>query len=149
MSRNPQDLIERRLPLALAVLRVTVGVFFLIWAIEKFVMPEVNVSIWESFYKIGIPLNLSYLIGGINGLMALALIVGLKRRFTYAYWTIFHTISVLSTWNYLISPFGGPNHLFLAGVPIVAVMVALYMLREWDAFTLDARGAQPARAIQT
>ena len=71
--------------------------------------------------------------------MSLALIVGFKRRFTYAYWTLFHSISVASTWDYLIKPFGGPNHLFLAGAPIVVIMVALYMLRDWDKMTVDGR----------
>lgn len=131
--------LEQRLSLVLAILRITVGVFFLLWAVEKFVMPEVNASIWERFYRISIPLNLSYVIGTINVLMALALIAGFKRTLTYAYWTIFHSISVLSTWSYLIKPFGGPNHLFLAGVPIVAIMVALFLLRDWDRISVDGR----------
>ncbi len=143
---NVQPLkLQQRLPLALAILRITTGVFFLLWAVEKFVMPEVNTSIWETFYRISIPLNLSYVIGAINTVMALALVAGFKRTFTYGYWTVFHTISVLSTWSYLIKPFGGPNHLFLAGVPIVAVMVALFMLRDWDRISIDGRAdARPS-----
>ncbi len=133
--------LERRLPLALVLLRVTVGIFFLLWAVEKLVMPEVTASIWEKFYRIPISLNLAYPIGVVNSLMALALIAGFLRTVTYAYWTLFHTISVLSTWSYLIKPFGGPNHLFLAGVPIVAAMVALFMLREWDVLSVDGRRA--------
>jgi len=141
VSADSHDLIARRLPLALVILRITVGVFFLLWALEKFVMPEVNASIWESFYLISIPVNLSYVIGTINGVMSLALIAGFLRRFTYAYWTVFHSISVLSSWKYLISPFGGPNHLFLAGVPIVSAMVVLYLLRDWDRYSIDGRRA--------
>jgi len=34
--------------------------------------------------------------------------------------------------------------LFLAGVPIVAIMVALYMLRDWDTMTIDGRRAAAA-----
>jgi len=143
---RPAEL-EHRLPLALAILRVTTGIFFLLWALEKLVMPEVNAAIWDKFYGIPLEVNLSYPIGILNTLMSLALIVGFKRRFTYAYWTLFHSVSVASTWDYLIKPFGGPNHLFLAGVPIVAIMVALYMLRDWDSLSLDGRrsaGAAPA-----
>jgi len=140
---RPAEL-ERRLPQALAILRIVTGVFFLLWALEKLVMPEVNAAIWKSFYGITLDANLSYPIGILNTLMSLALIVGFKRRFTYAYWTLFHFISVASTWDYLIKPFGGPNHLFLAGVPIVAIMVALYMLRDWDTMTVDGRKAAAA-----
>jgi len=140
---HPAEL-ERRLPLALAILRVTTGVFFLVWALEKLVKPDVTAAIWDKFYGIPLDVNLSYPIGILNTLMSLALIVGFKRRFTYAYWTLFHFVSVASTWNYLIKPFGGPNHLFLAGVPIVAIMVALYMLRDWDTMTVDGRRAAVA-----
>jgi len=51
---------------------------------------------------------------------------------------------VASTWDYLIKPFGNSNHLFLAGVPIVAIMVALYMLRDWDTISLEGRKATAA-----
>ncbi len=134
--------LERRLAVALAILRITVGLFFLLWAVEKFVLPDATVAIWERFYKIPISLNLTYLIGVGNTLMSLALIAGFMRTITYGYWTVFHNISVLSTWDYLIKPFGGPNHLFLAGVPIVAVMVVLFMLRRWDSWSPDGRRAR-------
>ncbi len=133
--------LERRLALALAILRITTGVFFLLWAVEKFVLPDTTVAIWDRFYKIPISVNFAYPIGVVNTLMSLALIAGFLRTITYGYWTLFHTISVASTWDYLIKPFGGPNHLFLAGVPIVAVMVVLFMLRRWDSWSLDGRRA--------
>lgn len=145
---RPAEL-ERRLPPALAILRITLGVFFLLWAVEKLVLPDVNVAIWEKFYNIPLAVNLSYVIGVVNGLMSIALIVGFKRTFTYGYWTIFHSISVLATWSYLIKPFGGPNHLFLAGVPVVAAMLALFILRDWDAWTVDGRRAASAAAGST
>ena len=137
--------LERRLDLALAILRITLGIFFLIWAVEKLVMPEANAAIWEKFFKIPLAVNLSYPIGIVNGLMALALIAGFIRTFTYGYWTLFHFISVASTWSYLIKPFGSPNHLFLAGVPIVSAMLALFILREYDNWSVD--GKRAARAI--
>lgn len=141
-ERGPE--LERRLTLALAILRITVGLFFLLWAVEKFVVPDTTAAIWERFYKIPISVNLAYPIGVVNTLMSLALIAGFLRTVTYGYWTVFHSISVLSTWDYLIKPFGGPNHLFLAGVPIVAVMAVLFMLRRWDSWSLDGRRARGA-----
>jgi uncharacterized membrane protein YphA (DoxX/SURF4 family) len=114
------------------------------WALEKFVRPDVNARIWDSFYGIPISVNLSYVVGAVNTLMSLALIVGFKRRFTYGYWTVFHTVSVLATYRQLAAPYTGSNHLFLAGVPIVAAMIALYLLRDWDAWSLDGRRAVTA-----
>ena len=34
---------------ALAVLRVSVGVFLLLWGLEKFAVPTVTVGIWRKF----------------------------------------------------------------------------------------------------
>jgi len=48
MASERSTELEHRLPLALAVLRVTTGIFFLLWALEKLVMPEVNAAIWDS-----------------------------------------------------------------------------------------------------
>ena len=130
------DELERRLPLALAILRVTTGVFFLVWALEKLVKPDVTAAIWDKFYGIPLEVNLSYPLGILNTLMSLALIVGFKRRFTYAYWTLFHFISVASTWNYLIKPFGGPNHLFLAGDVVDNFSISRWMARVYPKFNL-------------
>ncbi len=113
--------LERRLAVALAILRITVGLFFLLWAVEKFVLPDATVAIWERFYKIPISSNLAYPIGVVNTLMSLALIVGFMPTITYGYWIVFHGISVLSTRHFPIKPFGGPNQLFLAGVPMPRV----------------------------
>jgi uncharacterized membrane protein YphA (DoxX/SURF4 family) len=124
--------LERRLPLALAILRITTGIFFLYWAVEKFVRPDVNARIWDYFFRISISVNFSYVIGAVNTVLAIAMIVGFKRRITYGYWLLFHTLSVVSTYRELIHPYTSNNHLFLAGVPIIFIMLALYMLRDWD-----------------
>jgi hypothetical protein len=39
---------------ALAVLRVSLGVFLLLWGVEKFVIPTTTVRIWEKFYGVGL-----------------------------------------------------------------------------------------------
>jgi uncharacterized membrane protein YphA (DoxX/SURF4 family) len=132
MTLERSDELARRLPQALAILRIVTGIFFLYWAVEKFVRPDVNARIWDTFFHIPIAVNFSYVIGVVNTIMALAMIAGFKRRVVYGYWLLFHTISVLSTYPQLIHPYTSNHHLFLAGVPIIASMVVLYMLRDWD-----------------
>jgi uncharacterized membrane protein YphA (DoxX/SURF4 family) len=106
MASERSPLLQRRLAQALAAMRITTGFFFLLWAVEKFVRPEVNARIWDYFYRISIPVDFSYVLGAVNVVMALALILGLKRRFTYAYWTLFHTLSVLASYRQLFRPYG-------------------------------------------
>ncbi|MGH7569460.1 MAG: hypothetical protein ACREL9_10935 [Gemmatimonadales bacterium] len=129
---------------ALAVLRVSLGVFLLIWGIEKFVIPDVTVRIWSGFYGVGLAAALVPLVGAVETVLALAITVGIWRRATYGLGLLLHTVSVLSTWRQLLDPWGlrsggAPNHLFLAGVPVLAAFVALYLLRDRDAWTLDER----------
>ena len=129
---------------ALAVLRVSLGVFLLLWGVEKFVIPEVTVQIWGGFYGVGLAAALVPLVGALESALALAITVGLWRRATYGLGLLLHAVSVAATWRQLLDPWGlrsggSPNHLFLAGVPVLAAFVALYLLRDRDAWTLDER----------
>jgi len=127
---------------ALAVLRVSLGAFLLLWGVEKFVIPEVTVRIWGAFYGVGLAAALVPVVGAVESALALAITVGLWRRVSYGLGLLLHAVSVASSWRQMIDPWGlrsggAPNHLFLAGVPVLAAFVALYLLRDRDAWTLD------------
>jgi putative oxidoreductase len=129
--------------IALALLRVSLALFLLLWGLEKLVLPAATVRIWGTFYGIQIGRAIVPVIGLLEAVLALAIGLGLWRRVSYGLGTLVHGISVLSTWRQLIDPwglfFGGPpNHLFLAGVPVLAGFTALFLLRERDTWTLDA-----------
>ena len=127
---------------ALAVLRVSLGVFLLLWGVEKFVIPDVTVRIWSNFYSVGLAAALVPLVGAGQSALALAITAGIWRRATYGLGLLLHAITVAATWRQLLDPWGlrsggAPNHLFLAGVPVLAAFVALYLLRDRDAWTAD------------
>ncbi len=127
---------------ALAVLRVSLGVFLLLWGVEKFVIPTTTVHIWDKFYGVGLAASLVPLVGALESTLALAIVVGLWRRVTYGLGLLVHAVSVLSSWRQLMDPWGlrsagSPNHLFLAGVPVLAGFVALYLMQARDRWTLD------------
>jgi len=127
---------------ALAVLRVSLGGFLLLWGVEKFVIPTTTVRIWDKFYGVSLGASLVPLVGAVESALALAIVVGLWRRVSYGLGLLVTTVSVLSSWRQLIDPWGlrsggSPNHLFLAGVPVLAGFVALYLLRARDSWTLD------------
>lgn len=140
----------RRLAVALAILRISLGGFLLLWALEKFFIPQTTVAIWDRFYLVPIGPALPYLIGPLEALLSIAIIVGLWRRWSYGLGLALHTISVAATWKQLIDPWGlylneRPQHLFLAGVPVLAAFVVLYRLRDYDVLSLDAKrlGIEP------
>lgn len=126
----------------MAVLRVSLGVFLLLWGLEKFVIPTTTVRIWDTFYGVGLGASLLPLLGALESALGVAIGVGLWRRVSYGSGLLVHAVSVLSSWRQLIDPWGlrsggSPNHLFLAGVPVLAGFVALYLVRARDTWTLD------------
>ncbi len=128
---------------ALLVLRVGLGLFLLLWSIDKLMAPEGTVRIFEVFYKVSISLPLAYGIGVVEALLSILILLGAWKRYTYGMGLMLHGISTLSTWRQLLSPFG-KNHLFIAGLPVLAAFVALYLLRERDTlWALDRREERP------
>ncbi len=136
--------------IALAILRLSLAAFLMLWGVEKFVLPEATVRIWGSFYGVQIGRAIVPVIGLLEGALAIAIGLGFWRRVSYGLGTIVHGISVLSTWRQLVDPWGllsggPPNHLFLAGLPVLAAFIALYLLRARDTWTLDEwRNRRPA-----
>ncbi len=131
---------DRPLEISLAVMRLSMGVFFLIWASEKIFAPEIARRVAETFYFTS-PSNEALLITGLAQVVLIgAFMAGLFRFWTYGALLLIHTMSVLTTWNRLIDPFTPPNHLFWAGVPLIATLLALFLLRDRDNFLVFRMG---------
>ncbi|HEC14925.1 MAG TPA: hypothetical protein ENI72_04120 [Rhodospirillales bacterium] len=134
---------------SLLILRLTLGGFLFLWAIEKFIIPGTVVSIYRNFF-FGIVdgTTITYAIGAVLTIMSLAYIIGAYKRWVYLYGFIIHAISVASSWNRIIDPYGliepsgflekgdlfrgKPEHLFLASVPVLAGFWLLYVMRDRD-----------------
>lgn len=124
-----------RLALALLVLRLTLGVFFLQWGIEKFVVPATTLAIFRNFYGIDFGSWVPPLLGTAQVLIAIALLLGFQPRITYAVVLLLHGVTVIVSVPRILSPWNPvSNHFFIAGVPILAAFFALYLLRDWDRY---------------
>ena len=123
---------------ALLALRITLGVFLLQWGVEKFVVPQNTVAIWGYFYGLDVPRTLGYLFGAVEIAIAGCLFLGLFRTAAYGAALALHAVTVLVTWRQLLDPWGDPmNHLFIAGLPVLGALIALFLLRHWDRGVLD------------
>jgi putative oxidoreductase len=130
---NQDDRLTRAVGGALLALRITLGLFLLQWGVEKFVVPENTVGIWQHFYGLSVPATLGYLFGAVEIAIAMCLFLGVFRTVAYAAGLGLHAISVLVSWRQLLNPWADPaNHLFIAGVPVLGAFVALFLLRHWD-----------------
>lgn len=123
---------------ALLALRITLGIFLLQWGIEKFVVPQNTVLIWQYFYGVNVAPALGYLFGAGEIAIALCLFLGIFRTLAYGAALALHTASVVVSWRQLIDPWADPAaHLFIAGVPVLGAFLALFLLRRHDRGVLD------------
>lgn len=132
----------RELPMALFILRIGLGVFLLLWSIDKMVAPEQTVKIFQHFYRTPLPTGLAPAVGAIEAAPSLALLAGLWKTWTYGAALALHAIATVSTWKQLLAPFG-ENHLFIAAIPVLAAFVTLFLLRREDTLFALGGGGSP------
>jgi putative oxidoreductase len=135
--------LTRALPRTLLVLRLTLGLFLLQWGVEKFVVPQSAVAIWGHFYGVNLPQLLGYVFGVIEIAIAVCLFLGAFRTVAYGAAFLLHAVTVAVSWRQLLDPWGDPvNHLFIASIPVLGALLALFLLRHWDRGVLE-RGEDP------
>ncbi|MEM9232802.1 MAG: hypothetical protein AAGA69_01025 [Pseudomonadota bacterium] len=74
----------------------------------------------------------SYGIGMVQAIALLAMILGFAKFWSYGFWLVAHGIGTILTYERLINPYEGVNHLFWAAVPVFGAMLALFLLRQED-----------------
>lgn len=127
-----RDVADRNLALALVLMRLSIAAFFLVWSLEKILAPEVAARVFGTFYFTALPAPAALGIGVVQTAVVLAFAAGVLKTWTYGALLLMHTVSVLSTWERLLNPYEPPNHLFWAGVPVLAALGALFLLRDAD-----------------
>ena len=88
---------------------------------------------------------MGYLFGAAEIAIAGCLFLGLFRTVAYGAALGLHAISVLVSWRQLLDPWGdAANHLFIAGIPVLGALIALFLLRHWDHGVLAIGGSSTA-----
>ena len=124
---------EKRLPLALLLLRLSVFVVMFVWTVDKFIEPQHASKIMAAFYSIsGVGDVLVYLLGVIELAIILAFVLGFAKRWSYGLVLLLHAISTLASYQKYLNPLQPPNLLFFAAIPMLAACFVLYYLRELD-----------------
>lgn len=129
-----------RLQIGLLILRITTGLFFLVWSIDKIVQSEHTVKVFKKFYMMEISTQVALGLGVVQTLVVLAFMLGLFRTWTTGLLLVMHTVSVASTWDRLIDPYN-TQLLFWAGVPVWAGLLLLWLVRDQDTlWTIGGKG---------
>ncbi len=140
---NDSAAVDEKYASSLLILRLTLGGFLFLWAIEKFIIPGKVIKLYEKFF-FGIidDITMTYVVGAVLTIMSVAFIIGAYKRWVYLYGFAIHAITVIFTWVRIVDPYGlmeksdlfrgKPEHLFLASVPVLAAFWALYVMRDSD-----------------
>jgi hypothetical protein len=73
----------------------------------------------------------------VQGLIAIAFLVGFKRTISYGLVLIIHGASTLISYERYLDPWTGANLLFYAAWPMLAAALVLFILRAHDGWTID------------
>ncbi len=136
------ETVECRLTASLALLRLSLGAFLLVWAAMKFLGSKSTIGIFKKFYGLGIDVDISMALGIAEGALALAVILGLWRTYSYGLAILVHGFSQSASWRQTLDPWGvylndKPQFLFWAGVPVLAAFIVIWLLRDQDKWSLD------------
>ena len=146
--------VSPRLPLALLVLRLSVGAFLVVWASLKFLRPEWMVNVFRNTYGIveAEPFW-AYFVGAAQMALVVLFVLGLARALVYPLVTLMHGTGIVGAalggalWNFT----DYPNNLLWTSVATLGGLVTLSLLWREDRFSLGAwlrerrRGPRPGR----
>jgi len=139
------------LPRALFILRWSIVLFMLPWVIEKFTQPDVTAKIFAAFYGVdNLPATGSYILGALWLALLAAFALGFRKFWSYGLVMLLHGIGTVTTWSRLLPWLDTHNHLFLAAIPTLGAMAALWILRDHDDIgTIKQAGGKKAAAGHT
>ena len=150
-------LTQTRLNIALLIIRLSVGSFLVVRASLKFLRPEWMVNVFRGTYGLDwVTKDHAFIIGSLQMLVVIIFILGLWRTVTYAFITLMHSagvfgtllkgnllfkgglIKAMTTGNFAIGYINFPSNLLWTSVATLGALVALFILRHHDGYTIDA-----------
>lgn len=137
---NSAATVNKRISVALLLLRLSVFLVMLLWALDKFINPDHAAKVFNAFYGLGgLGTGLIYAFGVIQLIIILGFVVGFQKKFTYGLVFIMHAASTLVSYKQYLAPYTSPNLLFFTGFPMLAACFALFSLRDLDRmWTIDS-----------
>jgi len=132
MTSAHQHAPDRDLECSLALIRVAIAGFLMVWVCDKLFNADGAVKTFSKYY-FGLSGDSVMLgIGLLQLVLVLAFAAGLFKTITYGAVTLMHAVSTFASYERYMDPLARPNILFWAAVPVLAAMIALFVLRNRD-----------------
>lgn len=128
-------------PKSLLLLRISLGLFLVIWGIDKLVNVEHGIDVSDYFFFGAFSHRLLLQAYGVVEIFAGILIaLGIARRVTYPLLLAITGMTVLGVWKSIIDPWGwwleGTEALFYPSIIIFAGALVLWAFRDEDRLVL-------------
>jgi hypothetical protein len=125
------DDLNRKLRLSLLLLRLSLGLVMMVWACDKIFNPDHGGAVLQSFYGIaGAGEQVVQGLGVIQALIVVAFLLGLARTYSYGAVLVMHAVTTFISWSAYLDPL--KNILFFSAWPMLAGLIALFLLRDHD-----------------
>ncbi len=134
MKQTLHPKVQQQLGIALLALRLSIALVFIMWALDKVLVPEHAMKVFSGFYGLDISSGFSVALGIAQLVFIGVFLAGLWKNLTYLAILVLHAGSTFSSFSKYLDPFN--NLLFFAAWPMLAACFALYLLREHDIYVL-------------
>ncbi|AQM67022.1 hypothetical protein Vca1114GL_00499 [Vibrio campbellii] len=134
MKQTLHPKVQQQLGIALLALRLSIALVFIMWALDKVLVPEHAMKVFSGFYGLDISSGFSVALGIAQLVFIGVFLAGLWKNLTYLAILVLHSGSTFSSFAKYLDPFN--NLLFFAAWPMLAACFALYLLREHDIYVL-------------
>lgn len=129
---------DKKISISLLIIRLSIAAFFGVWSSLKFYRPEWFENVTRNFYGLEFATSqIATIVGIIQIVIVLTFVLGFKRGLSYAALVLMQATGVLASIPNLMNFTQYPNNLMWAAVPALGAATALFVMREYDYFTID------------
>ena len=138
---------------SLVLLRVSLGLFLVVWGGDKLVNADHAVAVSEGFYLGLVSAPALVTLGGLLEIVAgLMVVAGWGRRVAYPFLVLVTTATLLAVWRSIVDPLGlfleGGNPVFFSSLVIEAGALVLWAFRDGVAPAPGHEAGQAAPAAR-
>ncbi|MCA9508413.1 MAG: hypothetical protein KC505_08335 [Myxococcales bacterium] len=112
-------------------LRIGLGTFLLLWALDKIVSPLMSVELFLQNYSIELSSSMVMIIGSLELTLSLMILFGMYKTFSYGFGLLIQLVSVIAYHQQIFYPFGN-NHLFISELTLLFAFISLFTARHLD-----------------
>lgn len=135
---------DPKISISLLIMRLGIAAFFGAWTSLKFTRPEWFENVFQNYYGLSFAsADMAAVVGGLQLVLLLAFTLGFKRGLSYGAMALMQAAGVISSIPNLINLTQFPNNLMWAGVPALACVIGLFLLRSYDRYTVDGMRQSP------